>query len=79
MMRIALRSRRYRKGYRALNGTAAVEIMGMAQEMKPVVGKEEVFDKLEIRVGKVIDAELEPSAPMPSYRMVIDSENSASG
>jgi tRNA-binding protein len=44
----------------------------MSQEMKPIVSKEEVFDKLEIRVGRVIDVELEPSAPKPSYRMVID-------
>jgi tRNA-binding protein len=44
----------------------------MFQEMKPIVSKEEVFDKLEIRVGKVIEVELEPSAPKPSYRMVID-------
>ncbi len=44
----------------------------MSQEVKPVVSKEEVFDKLEIRVGRVIDVELEPSAPKPGYRMVID-------
>lgn len=40
--------------------------------MKPVVSKEDVFDKLEIRVGRVIEVEMEPSAPKPSYRMVID-------
>lgn len=44
----------------------------MSQEVKPVVSKEDVFDKLEIRVGKVIDVELEPSAPKPSYKMIID-------
>jgi tRNA-binding protein len=44
----------------------------MSQEIKPVVSKEEVFDKLEIRLGKVIDVEIEPSAPKPSYRMTID-------
>jgi tRNA-binding protein len=44
----------------------------MSQEVKPVVSKAEIFDKLEIRVGKVIEVELEPSAPKPSYRMVID-------
>lgn len=44
----------------------------MPQEVKPFVAKEDVFDKLEIRVGRVIELELEPSAPKPSYRMVID-------
>lgn len=44
----------------------------MNHEMKTVVSKEDVFNKLEIRVGRVIDVELEPSAPKPSYRMVID-------
>jgi tRNA-binding protein len=44
----------------------------MSQEVKPVVSKEEIFDKLEIRVGKVVEVELEPSVPKPSYRMVID-------
>ena len=44
----------------------------MSQEIKPVVSKEEVFDKLEIRVGRVIDVEREPSAPKPSYKMLID-------
>jgi len=44
----------------------------MSREMKPVVSKEDVFDKLEIRVGKVIEVQLEPSAPKPSYRMLID-------
>jgi tRNA-binding protein len=44
----------------------------MSQEVKPTVSKEEIFDKLEIRVGKVVEVELEPSAAKPSYRMVID-------
>ncbi len=44
----------------------------MPQEIKPAVRKEEVFDKLEIRVGRVIDVEMEPSAPKPSYKMLID-------
>jgi tRNA-binding protein len=44
----------------------------MSQDVKPIVSKEDVFDKLEIRVGRVIDVEPEPSAPKPSYRMVID-------
>jgi tRNA-binding protein len=44
----------------------------MTQEIKPVVSKEEVFDRLEIRLGRVIDVEFEPSAPKASYRMTID-------
>ncbi|NLI32845.1 MAG: tRNA-binding protein [Deltaproteobacteria bacterium] len=44
----------------------------MSQELKPIVSKEESFDKLEIRVGRVIHVELEPSTLKPSYRMVID-------
>ncbi len=44
----------------------------MSHEIKPVVSKEEVFDRLEIRVGKIIDVEVEPSAPKLSYRMLID-------
>lgn len=44
----------------------------MPQEIKPIVDKEEVFDKLEIRVGRVIEVEFESSAPKPSYKMVID-------
>jgi tRNA-binding protein len=46
----------------------------MSQEIKPAVRKEEVFDKLEIRVGRVIEVEAEPSAPKPSYKMLIDFE-----
>ncbi|MCE5244283.1 MAG: tRNA-binding protein [Syntrophobacteraceae bacterium] len=44
----------------------------MSRDVKPVVDKEEVFDKLEIRVGRVVEVELEPSAPKPSYRMTVD-------
>jgi tRNA-binding protein len=44
----------------------------MPHEVKSVVSKEEVFDRLEIRLGKVIEVEIEPSAPKPSYRMTID-------
>lgn len=44
----------------------------MSEETKPIVNKEQVFDKLEIRVGRVVEVELEHSAPKPSYKMVID-------
>jgi tRNA-binding protein len=42
------------------------------QEMKPVVLKEETFDKLEIRLGRVLSVEIEPSAPKNSYKLEID-------
>lgn len=41
-------------------------------EEKGIVSKEETFDKLEVRVGRVISVEDEPSAPKKSYRMKID-------
>lgn len=43
----------------------------MAEE-KTVVSKEETFDKLEIRVGRVISTEEEPAAPKKAYRLKID-------
>jgi tRNA-binding protein len=39
---------------------------------KEVVSKEETFDKLEIRLGRVISVEEEPSAPKRAYKMMID-------
>lgn len=39
--------------------------------MKSIVSKEETFDKLEIRVGKVIGIEIE-SVPKKAYRLRID-------
>lgn len=39
---------------------------------KPIVSKEDTFDKLEIRVGKVISVEEEPTAPKKAYRLKID-------
>jgi tRNA-binding protein len=44
----------------------------MNQEQKPTVSKEETFDKLEIRLGRIISAEIEPSAPKKSYKIEID-------
>jgi tRNA-binding protein len=41
-------------------------------DLKPLVLKDSSFDRLDIRLGRIIEAELEPSAPKPSYRMVID-------
>jgi tRNA-binding protein len=36
------------------------------------VAKEETFDKLEIRLGRVISVEEEPSAPKKAYKMKVD-------
>jgi len=44
----------------------------MSQETKSIVSKEAVFDKMEIRVGRVITVELESSTRKLSYKMVID-------
>lgn len=41
-------------------------------EEKEIVSKEETFDKLEIRLGRVISVEEEPSAPKKAYRMKVD-------
>ncbi len=44
----------------------------MSKETKPIVSKEETFDKLEIRLGRIISAEEEPSSPKPAYRLKVD-------
>lgn len=41
-------------------------------EEKQVVSKEETFDKLDIRLGKVISVEVEHKAPKKAYRLKID-------
>ena len=41
-------------------------------EEKPIVSKEDTFDKLEIRLGRVISIEEEPAAPKKSYRLEVD-------
>jgi tRNA-binding protein len=41
-------------------------------EEKEIVSKEETFDKLEIRLGRVISVEEEPSTPKRAYKMRID-------
>lgn len=42
------------------------------KEEKEIVSKEETFDKLEIRLGRVISVVEEPSAPKKAYKMVVD-------
>lgn len=44
----------------------------MAKETKPIVLYEESFDKLDIRVGRIIDVELETATHKPTYKMEID-------
>jgi tRNA-binding protein len=41
-------------------------------EEKEIVSKEETFDKLEIRLGRVISVEEEPAAPKKAYKLKID-------
>lgn len=41
-------------------------------EEKPVVSKEETFDKLDIRLGRILSVEIEPIAPKKAYKMKID-------
>lgn len=41
-------------------------------EEKPIVSKEETFDKLDIRLGRVISVEEEPAAPKKAYKLTID-------
>jgi tRNA-binding protein len=44
----------------------------MATELKPVVSKEETFDKLDIRVGRVVSVEPAEGAVKPSYLIRAD-------
>ena len=41
-------------------------------EKKLIAEKEETFDKLEVRLGRIISVEIEPAAPKKSYKMKID-------
>ncbi|MGD9124087.1 MAG: hypothetical protein PVG60_03285 [Desulfarculaceae bacterium] len=44
----------------------------MAKALKPTVRFEDTFEKLDIRVGRIIDAQLETRTHKPTYKMVID-------
>ena len=44
----------------------------MTKETKPVVSFEESFGRLDIRVGRVLEAELETRTHKNTYRMVVD-------
>lgn len=41
-------------------------------EEKSIVSKEDTFDKLDIRLGRILSVEIEPSAPKKAYKMKID-------
>lgn len=44
----------------------------MPKEAKPIVPMADTFDKLDIRVGRIIDVELESRTLKPTYKMEID-------
>ncbi len=44
----------------------------MAKDPKPVVSIDETFAKLDIRVGRIIDVEMETSTNKPTYKMTVD-------
>ena len=44
----------------------------MATELKPVVTPEETLEKLDIRLGRVVEVVLEPGASKASYRLTVD-------
>jgi tRNA-binding protein len=44
----------------------------MAKPIKPVVEYEQTFTHLDIRVGRVVEVELETTTHKPTYKMVID-------
>lgn len=44
----------------------------MSDDTKAMVSKEETFDRLDIRLGQVIDVQVEPSAPKRAYRLTVD-------
>ncbi|KEQ17921.1 t-RNA-binding domain-containing protein [Endozoicomonas numazuensis] len=44
----------------------------MAKELKPIVSFENSLEKLDIRVGKIIEVELEEKTPKTTYKMIVD-------
>ena len=44
----------------------------MTGQIKPIVSKTKIFDKLEMRLGQIIELELETETARPTYRMLID-------
>jgi len=44
----------------------------MSEETKPIVIKEDTFDKLEIRLGRILSVLPAPDAPKPAYAVRAD-------
>jgi tRNA-binding protein len=44
----------------------------MSDDTKAMVSKEETFDRLDIRLGQVVDVHVEPSDPKRAYRLTVD-------
>jgi tRNA-binding protein len=44
----------------------------MASEIKPIVSFDDSFAKIDIRVGRVVEVELESRTHKETYRMVVD-------
>src|SRR5436190_14547864 len=44
----------------------------MSEETKPVVSKEDTFDKLDIRLGRVLSVDLAADSPKPAYVIKAD-------
>ncbi|MGP1454970.1 MAG: tRNA-binding protein [Treponema sp.] len=44
----------------------------MSDAVKPIVFKEDTFDKLDIRLGQIMSAELEPGVPKRAYKLTVD-------
>jgi tRNA-binding protein len=44
----------------------------MASEIKPIVSFDDSFAKIDIRVGRVVEVELESRSHKETYRMVVD-------
>jgi tRNA-binding protein len=44
----------------------------MSDDTKPVVSKEDTFDRLDIRLGQVLEVQVEPSASKRAYRLTVD-------
>ena len=44
----------------------------MAKDIRPIVSFEDSFDKLDVRVGRVVKVELESRTHKPTYKMEVD-------
>lgn len=44
----------------------------MATALKDIVAFEDTLGRLDLRLGRIVEAVLEPSAPRPAYRLTVD-------